>query len=206
MERVIAARLQNGLGPEGLPGTRDWESGFPIAFCSDWQGGNPDPQRETELRLLWSPGHLFARFRCRYRSIHVYEGSPGRRDRLWLRDVAEIFLQPEPKEIRRYKEFEISPNGDWLDLDIAPGQKLVLDCDLKTRVEVDAQASVWTAELGIPLEKLTGRFDPEASWRTNVFRIEGEESNRFYSAWQPTHTPEPNFHVPERFGELRFEE
>jgi alpha-galactosidase len=203
MERVIAARLQNRLGPEGLPDAHDWNSASPVAFCADWRGRNPDPQRETELRLLWSPEYLFARFRCRYRSIYVYEGAQGRRDRLWLRDVAEIFIQPEPHEVRRYREFEISPNGDWLDLDIAPGQKLILECDLKTRVAVDAPARIWTAELGIPIEKLTRRFDPEVSWRANVFRIEGKKPSRFYSAWQPTHTPEPNFHVPECFAELR---
>ena len=205
MERMIAARLQNGPGPEGLPGTHEWGSASPIAFCADWRGSNPDPERETELRVLWSPEHLFARFRCRYRSIYVYEGRQGRRDRLWLRDVAEIFIQPEPDEIRKYREFEISPNGDWLDLEIAPGRKLILECDLKTRVEVDAQARVWTAELGIPLKNLTGRFNPGVAWRANVFRIEGEEPSRFYSAWQPTRTPEPNFHVPERFAELCFE-
>ena len=205
MERLIAGRLKNRLGLDGLPIIRDWEGASPIAFCSDWRGGSPDPHRETELRLLWSPGHLFARFRCRYRNIFVYEGIQGRRDRLWLRDVAEIFIQPQPNEPRNYKEFEISPNGDWLDLEIAPGRKLILECDMKSRVNVDAQTRVWTAEMGIPLEKLTGRFNPEASWRVNVFRIEGEEPNRFYSAWQPTHTAEPNFHVPERFAELHFE-
>jgi hypothetical protein len=204
MERVIAARLRNGLCPDGLPGTHEWEGALPIAFCADWRGSNPDPRRETELRLLWSPEHLFARFRCRYRHIYAYEGRQGRRDRLWLRDVAEIFIQPEPNEIRNYKEFEISPNGDWLDLEIAPSRKLILECDLKTRVDVDAQAHVWTAELGIPLEKLTLRFDPGVSWRANVFRIEGEEPGRFYSAWQPTHTSVPNFHVPECFAELCF--
>jgi hypothetical protein len=25
-------------------------------------------------------------------------------------------------------------------------------------------------------------------------------------AWQPTHTPQPNFHVPEKFGLLKFAE
>jgi len=29
---------------------------------------------------------------------------------------------------------------------------------------------------------------------------------RFYSAWSPTMTPTPNFHVPEAFGHLVFRE
>jgi len=38
----------------------------------------------------------------------------------------------------------------------------------------------------------------------NFYRVEGAAEPRFYSAWQPTGTPAPNFHVPEAFGELVF--
>jgi alpha-galactosidase len=38
----------------------------------------------------------------------------------------------------------------------------------------------------------------------NFFRCEGVAPNRFYSSWQPTRTPTPDFHVPEAFGTLRF--
>ena len=44
----------------------------------------------------------------------------GRRDELWDRDVAEVFLQPDRFGEKYYKEFEVSPNGQWLDLDITP--------------------------------------------------------------------------------------
>ena len=51
---------------------------------------------------------------------------------------------------------------------------------------------------------MTPQFDPAQSWRVNFFRCEGIDPHRFYSAWQPTYTPDPNFHVPEKFGTLRF--
>ncbi len=152
--------------------------------------------------MLWSHDCLYLRFRCAYREIFVYEGGDSRRDRLWMRDVAEIFIQNPGDELRHYREFEISPNGDWLDLDISPGQKTILMCDMKSRVVRDADR--WTAELALPMKVLAPKFDPEEVWRLNLFRIEGRAPNRFYSAWRPTWTPEPNFHVPERFGELRF--
>jgi len=41
-------------------------------------------------------------------------------------------------------------------------------------------------------------------WRVNFFRVEGATEPRFYSAWRPTNTPKPNFHVPEAFGALVF--
>jgi hypothetical protein len=42
-------------------------------------------------------------------------------------------------------------------------------------------------------------------WRVNLFRCVGEDPTRGYLAWQPTHAPEPSFHVPEKFGWLRFD-
>jgi hypothetical protein len=192
------------LSNEKFPGPADWERAQPVTFWSDWQGKNEDPQRETEARFLWSRKNLFIRFRCRYREIYVYEGGNIRRDRLWLRDVAELFIRPGNEAPRHYREFEISPNGDWLDLDISPGKKTHLFCDLKSRVIIDADRCLWNAELAIPLGCLAPSFDPGEIWRLNLFRIEGAEPNRFYSAWRPTHTPQPNFHVPEQFGTLQF--
>jgi hypothetical protein len=202
MDCMIAKKitLANGI----FPSLMDWERAQPLAFCSDWQGKHKDPQRETEARFSWSQKYLFVRFHCRYRDIYVYEGGPSRRDQLWLRDVAELFIRPGNEDPRHYREFEISPNGDWLDLDISPGKKTHLFSDLKSRVTIDADRCLWTAELAIPLDCMAQAFDPGEIWRLNLFRIEGAEPNRFYSAWRPTHTPQPNFHVPEQFGALQF--
>jgi hypothetical protein len=73
---------------------------------------------------------------------------------------------------------------------------------------VVCNADKWIAELAIPMDSLmdslTSEFNPDEIWRLNLFRIEGREPERFYSAWRPTFTLKPNFHVPERFGELTF--
>ena len=37
---------------------------------------------------------------------------------LWNWDVAEVFIGSDFKNIRRYKEFEVSPQAEWVDLDI----------------------------------------------------------------------------------------
>jgi len=204
MNRIIASEWTGPLNEELLPTAAAWEKAEPAAFCTDWRGESPDPLRETRVRLLWSREFLFIQFRCRYRALCVYPGGTSRRDRLWEKDVAEVFIRPPEDALRHYREFEISPNGDWLDLDIAPGKKTVLFCSLKSRVRIDPEARIWTAEMAIPFQCLTTGFTPDAIWSLNLFRIEGGESDRFYSAWQPTHTPQPNFHVPEVFGELHF--
>ncbi len=203
-KRVVAAKLIMPLDQAGFPQAAAWETAQPVIFFADWQGRNADPQRQTEVRLLWSRTCVFLRFRASYREIYVYAGGNSRRDQLWLRDVAEVFIRRGMDDPRHYLEFEVSPNGDWLDLDISPGRKFDLMCDLKSRVVTDAQSKAWIAELAVPFSCLTREFDPEETWRVNFFRVEGAEPNRFYSSWQATHTPQPNFHVPEAFGELQF--
>lgn len=204
--KAVAVRLTEPRDAERFPTPASWERALPLRFNADWQGTNADPERQTEVRLLWTPEILFLRFQARYRTITVFGDAEanGRRDQLWDRDVAEAFLQPECSQLRRYKEFEVSPNGFWIDLDIAPGEKHDLKSGLRRRVVLNEGQKIWTAELAIPMSCLVTKFDPAAGWRANFYRVEGTKEPRFYSAWRPTGTKIPNFHVPEAFGELVF--
>lgn len=203
---AIAKQFVGRSDPEGFPFSEAWENAPAIQFDQDWQGKNADPQRETQVQLLWTKETLYLRFLAHHRSITVFSdaGLDGRRDHLWDRDVAEVFLQQAGSDARRYKEFEVSPNGFWIDLDIAPGEKRDLRSGLKCRAKVDEKSKTWIAELVLPMKSLTPRFDPAEAWRVNFFRAEGTSEPRFYSAWRPTNTPMPNFHVPECFGKLVF--
>jgi len=207
-DTAIAVRLTGVLDAEGFPQQGAWENAPLIRFDSDWQGQNADPERGTEVRLLWTAEMLYLRFGARYRTITVFPDAEanGWRDHLWERDVCEVFLQPNPAEPRRYKEFEVAPNGFWIDLDIAPGEKHDLRSGLRRRVKIDEANKTWQAELALPMSSLTGDFKPSAVWRVNFYRVEGAGEPRFYSAWRPTGTPQPNFHVPEAFGGLVFTE
>src|SRR5690349_8723088 len=204
--KALAFRLTGPCDTEAFPAPVSWEHAAPLRFSTDWQGKNAGPERETEVRLLWTPEILFLRFQARYGTITVFADAEanGRRDQLWDRDVAEAFLQPDRSNLRRYKEFEVSPNGFWIDLDIAPGEKHDLKSGLKRRVILDEVQKIWIAELAISMKCLVTRFDPAVAWRVNFYRVEGAEEPRFYSAWRPTGTDVPNFHVPEAFGELVF--
>ena len=204
MDQVMAMKIEPIHGKGIWPDPKEWTKTPVVRFCTDWRGENQDRQRETRVQMLWSSDYFYIRFRCRYRTIHVFDGHNMRRDQLWLRDVAEIFIQNESDAAGSYREFEISPNGDWLDLAISPGNKTHLLGNVLSHVTLDTQTRYWTAEMAIPFHCLTPVFDPGKIWRVNLFRIEGPEPHRFYSAWQPTHTLKPNFHVPERFGELHF--
>jgi hypothetical protein len=204
---VVAMQLSSRLDSDGFVPAQAWNLAQPIRFASDWRGENTDLARETEARLLWTNETLHLRFRCNYRALTVFAESDanGRRDQLWDRDVAEVFLQTDASQLRRYWEFELSPNGMWIDLEISPEGKRDAGSAMKSRVVVDESQKLWTAELALPMSRIVNVFDPSAEWRVNFFRVEGAAEPRFYSSWRPTHTPQPNFHVAEAFGSLRFQ-
>lgn len=212
---ITAIRLNEPLRPDARNPSPAWQPATPITFSSDWQGHNPDPALETEVRVLWSPETLYLRFVCHYKEIFVFDDSDPRRNHLWERDVVEAFLQPPDSLVKRtnaptsryrafYKEFEVAPNGMWLDLDISPRGLAGLQSGLSRSVHIDERQRTWTAELAIPMPALTTNFDRENGWRANFFRVEGKLEPRRYLAWQPTGTLQPDFHVPEKFGFLRF--
>jgi alpha-galactosidase len=205
---AVALRLTEKPDSEGLPAKSAWEKATAYSFDQDWKGENANPQRATEVRLLWTPETLYLRFLCKYQTIFVFPDAraDGWRYELWERDVAETFLQPDSTDPFVYREFEVSPNGFWIDLAVSHGKIEELHSGLKRRVVMDEKAKTWTAELAIPMKFLTAQFDPKHPWHANFYRIEGETEPRFYSAWSPTFSPKPNFHVPSAFGTLEFHE
>src|ERR1700745_3285079 len=97
---AIALALSGALDDEGFPLQDAWNAAAPIVFQTDWKGEKADPRRETERRLPGPRETLFVPFRCRYRDLTVFSDSEpgGRRYGLWDRDVAEVFLQPDPSK------------------------------------------------------------------------------------------------------------
>ena len=205
-DNVTASYLAHEISLDARHPAPEWSAAKGVSFCEDWQGKNADPLRQTQVRVLWTPSVLYLRFECRYRELFLFEDSDanGRRDQLWDRDVAEVFLQPDASRPRYYREVEVSANGMWVDLDIFPEGRRDLGSGLQRSVWLDRKHHTWAAELAIPMKALTEKFDPAAEWRVNFFRVEGTQEPRFYSAWRATNTPQPNFHVPSAFGRLRF--
>jgi alpha-galactosidase len=79
---------------------------------------------------------------------------------------------------------------------------------MKVKCEIDWQRKLWTARLQAPIEPMMRalqlKYRPQAgdAWKVNLFRVSGAEPEREYLAWQPTFTPQPDFHVPSAFGNL----
>jgi alpha-galactosidase len=207
----IVARYASQSLPVGDFENEIWQTCRPVLISHYWSGEPAPPSRHAEARICWSDEAIHARFVCKQQEPLVVAANPKTDTKtlgLWDRDVCEIFLAPDPANPSRYYEFEAAPNGEWVDLGITltPGGR---ETDWNYASGFTTAARLEGEELTIAMRiPWSGSIPKPATgetWLANVFRCVGPESPDRYLAWRPTRTPEPNFHVPEAFGELRFE-
>ena len=187
-----------------------WSAAEAIQIMTNWSGEAAPDGRQFSARLFWSENGLQVLFEADQAESLVVAGDPVvdvKTIGLWERDVCEIYIAPERGEPRRYFEFEASPTGEWLDLaiDLTSGER-VTDWEYTSGMEVAARVEEGRVLIAmkIPWEACGGRPEPGDVWLGNIFRCVGKGPDRGYLAWQPTMTEEPQFHVPEAFGEFRF--
>lgn len=171
--------------------------------------GKSLPKYRTEIRTRWTKKNLYILFICPYEEMNLKPNPDtlGETYELWNWDVAEAFIGADFNNIRRYKEFELSPQGEWVDLDIDLSQPHHEDgwkwnSGLEVSARIDKPAHVWYGAMRIPYAAIDTR--PAAAGNTlriNLFRCQGPSATRKYIAWQATMGD--SFHVPERFGTLK---
>jgi hypothetical protein len=190
------------------PGSDFWRGVQPV-FAERDTAGKLVPGHRTEIRSRWTSGNLFFLFICPYRQLNLKPDPKTQTEtnELWNWDVAEVFIGSDFKNIRRYKEFEISPQGEWVDLDIdldAPHHEdgWKWNSGFQAAARIDPVAKIWYGFMRIPYAAIDPR--PAAAGNTlriNLFRCQGTSPNRNLINWQTTHRA--SFHVPEAFGTLK---
>ncbi len=189
------------------PQSRFWRDVSGIAVTSDY-AGKPVPNNRMEVRSRWTSNNLYLLFICHFDELNLKPNptTTEETNKLWEWDVAEAFLGSDANDIWRYKEFEVSPQGEWVDLDIdrSPqkrGSGIAWNSGFEVKARIDAGAKIWYGEMKIPFETL-GVRSPESgtTLRAGIFRCAGREPDRKLMSWQITGAR--SFHVPERFGTL----
>jgi hypothetical protein len=168
---------------------------------------------KTQIHSFWTDRYLYFLFECPYRVLNLFlpPDHSGPRTGLWDRDVVEMFLGYDWQNIRHYREFEIAPTGDWIDLAIDldhPSDDHRWRSGWQTLARIDEQKKIWYAAARIPLAAVSPEpVKPGTRWRINLYRIDGlgADPQRHFLCWQPTcvQNRDPN-HVPEHFGTLIF--
>ena len=187
-----------------------WDGASQVLVSLYWSGEAAAKGREFSCRLLWSDTALYIRFDAAQSEplvINEKRDTAKKTRRLWDRDVCEIFVAPDITNRNKYFEFEIAPTGEWIDLDIevTPSGRQP-DFDYASGMESAARIEPDKIVMAIKIPWTAFGKTPKIGdvWLGNLFRCVGSGSTRGYLAWQPTLTPEPNFHIPSKFGEFEF--
>lgn len=209
---VIALAALHDFVPDGVLSKAAWTHAHWLDFDHDMSGQPNYPQSRTRVAVAWTPGNLYLAYRCTYTVLNVYEGDPSKKlVGLWNRDVVEAFINPQPERVNHYYEFEVAPNNLWIDLEINIGKTPFNDPGWESHYQhatrIEAAKHEWTCEMRIPARSLgVEAIRAGDEWRINFFRADGPgpDTGRRFLAWSTI--PEGRtFHVPRRFGIVRFE-
>ncbi len=188
-----------------------WRKAGEIRIKKYWSGVSAKNARNAKARLVWSETAFYIQFEGNQKEPLIVSNKPNtieKSQRLWERDVFEIFVAPDMDKAESYFEFEVAPTGEWLDakLEILPGGGRKSNFNYNSGMKVGAKILDNKVLAAIKIEWQAFGKKPQKGevWRGNLFRCIGSGAARGYLAWQPTLSETPNFHVPEAFGEFEF--
>ena len=205
---IVSRRASTDWTPTADPESPPWKGTAGVWADKD-RMGKVVPGHRTEVRSRWTPGSLYLLFVCPYEQLHL-KADPSastETDRLWEWDVAEAFIGTDFENIERYTEYEVSPQGEWVDLMIdlsakPPSYDRKWDSGFQVKARLDRPHNVWYGEMRIPMDKIDRRpAKAGQEMRINFYRIQGPPPNRTFLDWQPV--MKESFHTPAAFGRLR---
>jgi hypothetical protein len=176
------------------------------AESDDW--GHLVPGYRTKVSSRWTNDNLYLLFECPYEDLYLKPSPDAVKETygLWNWDVAELFIGSDFQNIRRYKEFELSPQGEWIDLDINldlpdHGVGWAWNSGFQIAARIDPKTQIWYGAMRIPFAALDSQPPvPGRRFRVNLFRSQGPPDRRKSITWQAPMSE--TFHTPEKFGLL----
>jgi len=190
------------------PDSAFWRGARPVYMEAD-RNGMPQPEYRTEVRSRWTKKYVYFLFVCPYKELYLKPNPDTKKEtyELWNWNVAEVFLGSNFQDIKRYKEFELSPHNEAIDLDVNLNEPhhekgWVWNSGFEHTTRIDEAKHVWYAAMRIPFAALeTPAPKAGLEFRANLYRTEGSGDKAKEILWQPTMSQ--TFHVPERFGIMK---
>lgn len=209
------------VGPVPLTGRvagTMWQSARVLAIDRyPWYAGGE--KQTTTVRMLYNRTTLYVQFRCRDRHISARETELN--GDVYLDSCVELFAMPNPSRSGDYFNLEINCCGcvflGWgsgrEDRRLATpadvrGLRIVTSVPSATKAESGDDRAWWVAA-AIPFRALGDfagvriRPRPGDVWRANLYRCGGLTDGQ-YACWSPIDWPQPDYHRPEFFANLRF--
>jgi len=216
---VRATYAEGTIAIDGETTEDAWRSAGRTRAFVNTMDGSPTELR-ADARVMWDDENLYVAFDVR--DDFVRNTHEERDAHLWEQDAVEIMVDPDG-DGRNYFEMQVSPTGVVFDTRYdtrrqpQPVGHVDWNSGLEAAVNVrgaandDDEDQGYTAEVAIPWsafdagEPAASRPEAGATWRMNLYVMDARpgDAGQRSAGWSPTHRPD--FHVPARFGRVRFE-
>ncbi|MDD2474500.1 MAG: carbohydrate-binding family 9-like protein [Dysgonamonadaceae bacterium] len=166
----------------------------------------------VSLRIAHDNEKLFLYYQIEGEKLRVQ----SRKDFMspWLDSCVEFFVQQ--KGDKAYRNFEFNVFGALLatvhetrelseNLSVKLMSSIVRFSTIRHYYKVGEEVSDWTLYVEIPKEAIGFTSGEKMSGQAilaNFYKCGDETPEPHFISWKPINTPEPNFHVPQFFGEL----
>ena len=148
--------------------------------------GQPIAGPPTEIRSRWTKDNLYLFYICPYDDLNLKpDPNPAvETPELWNWDVAEAFIGSDYEHITRYKEFQVSPQSEWVDLDIDRGNQkgqvgMAWNSGYTVKGRVDDRAKIWYGAMKIPWKAIDTRPPQKGrELRIGLYRIAGHDPEK----------------------------
>lgn len=195
-----------------------WERSDPVAVDRFlWTA--PGRQPRTTVRALYDDNALHLHYEVTDRHSHATTTTLN--GPVWEDSCVEWFASPRPSADEAYFNFEVNCVGTF-HLAYGPDRTNRALVDPKTADTVQVRTSIdgptksprpddegWWVAATLPFDALSALSgvdvapSPGTRWRGNFHRLRSRPEP-LYAAWNTIDAPEPDFHRPAAFGELRF--
>lgn len=180
-------------------------------FLAD--GSEPPQSIATRIGVEWNENGLLIYFRGRYVQLRMIK-EPKKIDenskthKLWEQsDVFEVFIGVNAKQSKLYKEFQVSPDARWIDIDV--NKQLGISnhywhSGLQCKSFIDRDLKIWSTVIELPWSCFGFNKKTDDAWYANFYRASGSFHGDELMTWSPTGYGEKCFHRPEHFGKIEF--
>jgi len=218
MRAATVRRVSESVPLVGDPSGTVWERSEPVA-ADRFLWTAPERRPQTTVRALYDDDALHLYYKMTDRHSHATATTLN--GPVWKDSCVECFANPRPSVDESYFNFEVNCVGTF-HLGYGPDRtdRTLIDREtadtVRVRTSIDGPTKrphpddeAWWVAATLPFNALSSLSgvdidpSPGTRWRGNFHRLRSRPEP-LYAAWNTVDVPEPDFHRPAAFGELRF--
>jgi hypothetical protein len=217
LSEIVAIKTSKTVSIDGLLDEEDWKKTKSTKPFVETTSGGKGAFQAVSL-VMYDDKNLYVAFKVTDK--YVKSTFKERDEHLWEQDAVEIMLDPDG-DGKNYFEIEASPNGivfdTYYDSRREPKPFGHVDWDSQAEVKATVQGTPnddkpdksYIVEMAIPWNAFkaispTPALPPavNSSWRANFFVMDEQKRGKRAAGWSAPIVSD--FHVPDRFGTIKF--